>query len=242
MKMFMKGVLASIVLLGSQAVIAQDEEEENGWGGKGELGLVRTTGNTESEALNFNLEFTRTSEDWDHRLFASALATSEDGIQDNERYQFEAQSNRKLGGGNYIFAAFRWDADKFGSYDPQTTLTAGYGRELIKSATHTLKGEIGGGYRSLEERISGITSEEAIVRFSLDDEWNITDNTQWSNRLLVESGSDNTFTKFNTGLNVAMSDMFAVKVGFELRNNSKLPLGDSENTDTTMTVNLVYNF
>ena len=39
-----------------------------------------------------------------------------------------------------------------------------------------------------------------------------------------------------------MSDKLAISVGFEVRNNSKIPPGDSEETDTTTTVNLVYNF
>jgi putative salt-induced outer membrane protein len=238
-------LLAAATTMFTTTALAQDEEGDGfmaGWTGKGEFGLVKTTGNTDSEALNFNLEFIKESELWRHRMFASALTTSEDGEKDNERYQLELQSDRKLDEKSYIFGAFRWDADKFGAYDPQMTLTAGYGRELMSSERHTLKGEIGGGYRDLEERETGVTSSEAIVRFLLDDTWTITDNTEWVNRLLVESGSDNTFSQFNTGLNVAMNSKFAIKVGFEARNNTKVPPGDSEKTDTKTTVNLVYNF
>ncbi len=238
-----KMLSATALLLTAQMASAQlTDPDDIGWSGKGELGIVSTTGNTESEAMNFNVEFIKTTETWRHRFFSSALSTSEDGIKDNERYQLEAQSDRKLTEVSYIFGALRWDSDKFGSYDPQATLTAGYGREFMKSETHTLKGEIGAGYRSLEERASGISEEEMIIRIVADDWWQITDTTQWENRLLVESGSSNTFTQFTTGLNVAMSDKFAVKVGFELRNNTKVPPGDSEKTDTTTTVNLVYNF
>ena len=239
-----KFLLAAGTLLISAGALAQDEDEGflGGWTGKGEFGLVKTTGNTDSEALNFNLEFIKESELWRHRMFASALTTSEDGEKDNERYQLELQSDRKLDEKSYIFGAFRWDADKFGAYDPQMTLTAGYGRELMSSERHTLKGEIGAGYRSLEERETGKTTDEAIARFLLDDKWTITDNTEWVNRLLVESGSENTFTQFNTGLSVAMNAKFAIKVGFEARNNTKVPPGDSEKTDTKTTVNLVYNF
>jgi putative salt-induced outer membrane protein len=235
---------AAAMALMSAPLFAQDAEEEgvNGWTGKGEFGFVSTTGNTESQALNFNLEFIRENELWRHRVFGAALSTSEDGDKDNERYQLELQSDRKLNETSYIFGAFRWDADKFGAYDPQMTLTAGYGRTLVSSETHTLKGEIGAGYRKLEERETGNTTDEAIARFLLDDVWTITDTTEWGNRLLVETGGENTFTQFNTGLSVAMNQALAVKVGFELRNNTKVPPGDSEKTDTKTTVNLVYNF
>jgi putative salt-induced outer membrane protein len=224
-------------------VYAQDEEEiELGWTGNGEFGLVNTTGNTESFALNMRLEFIKTTETWRHRFAATSLVTTEDGDQDNERYTAEIQSDRKLGEKSYLFGVYRYDADRFGAYDPQQTATAGYGRELMKSEKHELKGEIGAGYRNLKETVSGDSSSEVIVRLLLDDTWQVFKSSVWTNRLLIETGADNTFTQFNTGLAVSMTDKFAVKLGFEIRNNSKVPPGDSENTDTITTMNLVYNF
>ncbi len=241
--------LAQMILLGGQilltaSVFAQDEEEEItlGWEGAGEFGFVSTTGNTDSVALNAKLNFVLTQERWRHRFTGTVLHTSEDGITDNERYTLEMQSDRKLSEKSWLFGAFRWDADKFGSYDPQLSVTAGYGHQLMKSEKHELKGELGAGYRKLEERLTGEESNEVIVRFLLDDSWQIWSTTLWTNRLLVESGSSNTFTQFNTGLAVAMTDKFAVKLGFEARHNTKLPPGDTEDTDTITSVNLVYNF
>jgi putative salt-induced outer membrane protein len=223
--------------------LAQDEDETKlGWSGTGEFGYISTTGNSETEAGNAKLEFIYNQEKWRHRLFAAANLSSEDGEEDSERYQFEAQTDYKLSDVSYLFGSFRWDADKFGPYDPQSSLTAGYGRELFKTPNHLLKAEIGAGYRQLEERVSGETTSDAILRLLLDDSWQITENTQWLNRLLVESGSDNTFSQFNTALQVAMNAKFAVKLGYEIRNNSDIPPESTEKTDTTTTVNLVYNF
>jgi putative salt-induced outer membrane protein len=170
--------------------------------------------------------------------------TSENGIEDNERYTMEIQSDRKLSEVSWLFGAFRWDADKFGSYDPQMSLSAGYGRQLMKSEKHSLKGEIGAGYRKLEARVSGDSNSEFIGRFLLDDSWQVFTTTLWTNRLLVEAGSSNTFTQFNSGLSVSMTDTFAVKLGYEVRHNTDVPddIADSEKTDTVTSVNLVYNF
>ena len=244
MRYLLKFILASSLVLSAASVFAQDEEEERvlGWTGTGEFGFVSTTGNTESEALNAKLNFVLTRERWRHRFSGTALTTSEDGIKDNERYTMEIQSDRKLSEKSWLFGAFRWDADKFGSYDPQVSLTAGYGRLLMKSEKHELKGEIGAGYRKLEERISHNSSSEAIARFVLDDSWQVFSTTLWTNRILIESGSSNTFTQFNTGLAISMTDRFAVKLGFEARNNTNIPPGDTEDTDTITSVNLVYNF
>lgn len=238
-----KTLLAASLFLMTTAAFAQDEKAADyGWKGKGEFGFVNTTGNTDSTAINMKLEFIKTTETWRHRLSGTVLATSENGTQDNERYTFEAQSDRKFSEANYVFGSFRWDADKFGSYDPQMSITAGYGHQFMKSEKHELKGEIGAGYRKLEERQSGESSSEPILRFLLDDSWQVLESTMWTNRLLVESGSDNTFTQFNTAAKIAMNEKFAVSIGFEVRNNTNIPPGDSEDTDTITTVNLVYNF
>ena len=221
------------------------EEEDHGpWEGAGEFGFVDTSGNTNSTAMNLKLNFIRTGKRWRHRFTGTALMTSEDGDKDNERYTMEVQSDRKLTEKSWLFGAFRWDADKFGSYDPQLSLTVGYGYQLMKSEKHELRGEIGGGYRKLEARVSGDTNSEFIGRFLLDDSWQVFKSTMWTNRLLVEAGSSNTFTQFNTALAIAMNSKFAVKVGYERRHNTDVPddIADSEKTDTITSVNLVYNF
>ena len=244
MNYFTKITLLGLFLLTSNAFAQDDADEEKklGWSGSGEAGLVNTTGNTESLALNFKAEVIRTTDRWRHRLFGTVLNTSENGITDNKRYTAELQSDRKLTEKGYLFAVYRYDADRFGAYDPSQTLTAGYGNQLMKSEKHALKGEIGAGYRNLKDRISRESEGEFIMRFVLDDNWQVWKTTNWSNRLLVETGSNNTFSQFDTALAVSMTEKFAVKIGFQVRNNSKLPPGDSEHTDTVTTVNLVYGF
>lgn len=238
-----KLVLTCSLMFCAAGVNAQEKAAGDiGWEGSGEMGFVNTTGNTETVAVNIKLNFVRTGKKWRHRFSGTALRTSEDGIEDNERYTTEIQSDRKFGEKSWLFGAFRWDADKFGSYDPQLNFTLGYGRQLMQSEKHQLKGELGAGYRKLTETVSRVSNTEAIIRFLLDDSWHVFKTTKWSNRLLIESGSSNTFFQFNTGLAVSMTDRFAVKLGFEVRNNTKIPPDDSQHTDTITSANLVYNF
>ena len=245
MRDLIKIILASGLFLLATSVYAQDDAEEEtplGWSGVGELGFVKTSGNTDSSALNVKLEFVRTTERWRYRFAGTALTTSENGTKDNERYTAEAQADRKLDEKSYVFGVYRYDADKFGAYDPSQSFTVGYGRQFMNSEKHVLKGEIGAGYRSQKERITGEKFNDAIVRILLDDSWQIFSTTAWTNRLLIEAGSNNTFTQWNTGLAVSMTEKFALKLGFELRNNSTVPPGDSKKTDTITSANLVYNF
>ncbi len=238
-----KILLAGLLLLTS-GVQAQEQESvvDTSWNGTGEFGFVSTSGNSDTETLNLKLEIIKSSENWQFRFAGAALTSSNDGSKDAERYTAEFQADRKLDEKSYVLGVARWDADKFGAYDPQQTVTVGYGRQLIKTDRHELKAEIGLGYRDLEDANTGANSGEVIVRALVDGVWVITPSTQWNNRLLVESGADNTFTQFNTGLTVAMNSRFALKLGFEIRNNTDVPAGVSDKTDTTTTMNVVYNF
>lgn len=244
MNNLLKATLAGSVFLFTANVFAQDEEEavDYGWNSTGELGYVSTSGNTDSTAFNVALEVLKNTENWRYRIAGTALITSKDGDKDNERYSAELQGDRKLDEKSYLFGVYRYDADKFGAYDPQQSFTVGYGRELMKSDNHLLKGEVGVGYKKSKARVSGNTDSEAIARLMLEDAWQIVASTAWNNRLLVEYGSDNTFTLFNTGLVVSMTERLALKLGWEYRHNSTIPAGTAEKTDTTTSANVVVNF
>jgi putative salt-induced outer membrane protein len=222
------------------SAFAQDADEL-GWSGKGELGFVSTSGNTDTTTLNFGVEFIKEQEQWRHRFAANAINAENSGTTTAERYGLEWQSDYKLSEISWVLGSFRYESDKFSAYDNQQTVTVGYGRKLIDTEVSQLVGEIGIGYRDAELRTTGLSESEAIVRGLLDYTRKVTDNTEFTNRFLVESGSDNTFIQNLAGLSVAMNDKFAVKLGFEYRNNSDVPLG-VDDTDTITSANLVYNF
>ena len=240
MKLMIKNVLfVAALLLLTTPLFAQDADEL-GWTGNGELGFVSTSGNTDTTTAKLGVEFIREMEKWRHRFGANALNAEDSGTTTAERYGMEWQSDYKLSDISWIFGSFRYESDKFSAYDNQQTLTTGYGRKLIDTEVSQLVGEIGAGYRDAELQ-SGFSESEAIVRGLLDYTRQITGNTEFTNRFLVESGSDNTFIQNLTALSVAMNDKFAVKLGFEYRNNSDVPPG-VDDTDTITSANLVYNF
>lgn len=236
---------ATAALLGvSQPVMSADENEEKkeGWTGKGEFGYVQTSGNTDTSALNMALEFTYEKDQWRHRLGATALRSEQDDMIDAERYTLGAQSDYKLTERSYVFGAFRYGADKFAPYDPVSTLTAGYGYTIIDNGSHYLLGEIGAGYRTQEDALTGESHNDAIARGRLDYRWAVSETTEFANLFLVEAGADNTFMQNDTSLSVAINARFAVKMAFQVRHNTDLPPGAVDDTDTQFTTNLVYKF
>ncbi len=188
------------------------------------------------------LEFTYEKDQWRHRLGATALRSEQDDMIDAERYTLGAQSDYKLSERSYVFGAFRYGADKFAPYDPVSTFTAGYGYTIIDNGPHYLLGEIGAGYRTQEDALTGESQNDAIARGRLDYRWAVSETTEFANLFLVESGADNTFMQNDTSLSVAINARFAVKTAFQVRHNTDLPPGAVDDTDTQFTTNLVYKF
>ena len=67
-----------------------------------------------------------------------------------------------------------------------------------------------------------------------------TENTKITNKLLAESGSENTAVQNDIALQVSMNETLALAVGIGVRYNTDPP-PLAESTDTLFTVNLVYN-
>jgi putative salt-induced outer membrane protein len=241
-KQFTIAALISGVTILSAPLMAQDEEPPpEGWRGSGELGYVKTSGNTETSSLNLALEFIYEKEKWRHTLGATALRSKKSGTVDAERYTLSAQSDYKFNEKSYLFGAFRHDADEFAGYNPVTTLSAGYGRELVNTEKHFLLGEVGAGYRRQEVALTGESENGAIFRGRLDYRWTVTATTEFGNQFLVEAGSDNTFIQNDTNLSVAINSAFAVKLAYLIRYNTDPP-AFTDDTDTQFTTNLVYSF
>jgi putative salt-induced outer membrane protein len=234
--------MAAALLLAPVSLRAEDNDTPDyGWAGKGELGLVASSGNSDTRSLNMALEFTYEAEKWRQRLAAGAIYAENDGDKTANRYDLGAQSDYKLSTKSYLFGAARYENDDFSAFEDQTTVTFGYGRQLLDSARHQLKVEAGAGYRTATVAASGESEDGVVFRGLLDWAWQLTSSTSLDERYLVESGSDNTYMQNDLGLSVAINSRLALKLGYQVRNNSDVPPGVKK-TDTLTSANVVYHF
>lgn len=211
------------------------------WTGKGEFGLVVSRGNSDTETLNLGLEFQRESEKWRNALNLTALRASDDGERTAERYTLGYKSDYKFNEISYLFGALRYDRDEFSSYEYQASFSVGYGRQLLDSESQQLSLEFGPGIRRTEEADTGMTDTSIIGRFSADYAWTISESAEFTDNLLVEAGSENTFAENKAAINVAINSRFALKFAVAVRHNTDVEPG-REKTDTLTTANLVYKF
>jgi putative salt-induced outer membrane protein len=173
------------------------------------------------------------------------------------RYEAGASAGYKLDERSYIVGALRYENDDFSPYEYQAVASIGYGYTLLKNTTDELSAEIGPGYKRYQPiDVLGPdtvgdpplpvlhkydSQGEVVGRGLIAYKHNFSENTSFVDTLLIEAGGDNTFMQNDAGLAVAINKSFALKVGYQVRNNSDVSPG-TKKTDQLVTTNLVYNF
>ncbi len=232
--MFRKIMLASgllVMSLGAQAELS----------GKGEFGLVFNRGNSESESANARLGLEWERERWGNEFTARAVYARDGGSTSANRFTLANSLNYSVNERSYATGALRYDRDRFSSYTYQSSVAAGFGYRVVRTEAHRLTLEAGPGYQFAEVRDTGDVENQLILRGMANYRWQISESTRLSNRLLVESGSSNTFTENALSLGVAINSRLSLSTGLTITNNTDVEPGRKK-TDTLTTINLGYNF
>lgn len=225
------------------------------WSGSGgELGFASAHGNSTSETFNGRLYMRYAEGDWIHSMDLFGLRTSAeysrkqpDGtsirVSQTTAYRYSAAAGSALQMGEYrqLLANARYERDEFATYDSQSSISLGYGTRLIDAGRTTLDAQLGPGIRRIHEAATDETQTGLIGRGQMDLRVRLTDNTALTNKLLVESGSTNTFAQNDLGVSVSMNTHLALKAGWQTRHNSEVAVG-KRRTDTLTTMNVVYTF
>lgn len=233
--MWIKRILLATTVMLTGVAQAQD------WKGEGELGLSLSSGNTDTENLNARLGLARELDRWRHTLGLEALRAKTDGSVTAERYVLSGKSDYKLTNTLYAFGALRHERDEFGSFEQQTSATVGVGDRLIESDRTSLDLSAGVGMRSSKIRATGETDDEAILRLGGKLAHRFNPVLSFSEELLIESGSDNTYVESATGLTAKLDEDLAAKFGLLVKHNTDVSPGQDK-TDTLTTISLVYSF
>lgn len=220
------------------------------WSGKGEGGLVIASGNTETETANAKIQLANEIDEWKHQFGGAGLyASSAAEGTTARRWEAFAQSDYNFGPRTFWFGAVRYEDDEFSGFEHQATVSTGIGRKFIDTDVTKLTGTAGVGYKFFETQAAfddagvpiapGESDSEAVFRGTLDFEHRLSMTTSVIDELIVEAGGDNTFVQNDLSLQVKMTDLLALAVGYSVRHNTDPPAGFEE-TDTLTTINLVY--
>ncbi|MGI1679069.1 MAG: DUF481 domain-containing protein [Cellvibrionaceae bacterium] len=245
-------------LLGCICALSATSTLADGWAGKGELGFVDVSGNSESRSLNGAITLEKTADQWKHIAKITALQSSTDGDTSGESYSAGWRSEYSFDARLYGFGDFRFFEDKFDSFDEIYTLAFGVGYRVIMEEDVTWNVSAGIGYRdtTLNEvtevrapitniLLSRTTTHEDISGATLllesDYKHKLSETTNFENYTRIEPTSDNTFVQNVTGLSVSINNALALKVGYDVRYNTD-PAKGFKSTDRITSVNVVYSF
>ncbi|WP_158701067.1 DUF481 domain-containing protein [Phytohalomonas tamaricis] len=208
--------------------------------GNAELGYTKISGNSDSETLLAKTTMTWYHNVWSYSLHAAANSASSDNETSAEEYLLAGRTRYNLSRLNYLFGLARWDKDRFSGYDSQTTLAAGYGRQLLVGPPHSLSVEFGPGVRH-DELSDGGNENHGLAYGGLDYAWQVSDTALFSQGLATEITGENIIGRSDTALKVAINDTLSLKLSYEVEFNDSPPADASSQTDTTTAVSVVYN-
>lgn len=237
--MFLKNSIALMVLLGATGQLIAAEPPRP-WKGEAELGIVATSGNTETTSVKAHAGVVHEQGKWRHTGKIDALNTSDATRTTGERYALSGKSDYKFDARSYVFGLVSYENDRFAGFDYRMSETLGYGYRVISQDTLTLDLEVGPGARQTQLRNSS-SENEFMGYLSGKLLWKFSPSASLSEDLTTEIGSDTTITRSVTALTAQLVGSLAMKLSFTARHISEVPASVKDlDTETAMT--LVYGF
>ncbi len=230
---------ASPVVVTSDSV-KKDQSVISIWASNIELGFVQTTGNTETESLNFRFAIDNKRQNWEHSLKLASVKNSDNMGTTAERYFIALKSEYKLNMFSYLFGRVQYEDDRFSGYNYQASEVVGYGRKLLNKENIKFNTEIGIGIRQNSFE-SGLMQTENIVVIAGDLGWTISESALLKEDLTIDIGEYRTISKSVTGLQTKINSSLSSKISYTVRHASEVPTG-TKKTDTELAITLVYTF
>lgn len=239
--------MTCLALLLPLSVQAQDSGARD-WEGEAELGVLVTTGNTEETNINGRLGLKHEVAKWRNTgEFRSAFSETE-GVTTAEKYRTELESNYKFDEQQYWFVRLFHEDDRFSGFEFQSSLTTGYGNRVWQTGERSfLDLSAGAGYRfnKLEEPgpDGSRDDDEAIGRVAARYDQALSATALFRQTLSVEMGLDGneTTTESETSIQANIVGGVSMKAAYRVQHLSDPPAG-SEDTDTELSVSLLYGF
>lgn len=230
--------LCGLAGLPAQSALA---ETEQGLGGRAAFSYADARGNTDTLAVTGEAEVVyNRGNGWIYDGRFGFVMREETNVTTEERYEARMTANYYWTPDDYMYGRLDWRKDNFGAIEEEFVPSVGYGRVLLDSEKHSLRGEVGVGYRFADLQ-DGTREEGVMASTGMRYRWNITEATNLFQNLLVQWSSDNTFLESETGLSTNLVGNLSGRFTYRVRRNSDVPAGTA-NSDFMTTIGLEYKF
>jgi putative salt-induced outer membrane protein len=218
-----------------------------------ELGVILTTGNTETSSYKAKLLAKQETKNWKNKFLLDSLYKEDELESDSaakttevtaEKYFVSAQGDYKLNEKHsalFIFASY--EDDRFSGYTYQGSVALGYSDRFFGNKVSFLEFSAGPGY-SFNKTDAGISDQAAMARIAIAYEYKISGHAKFNQDLSTEisvENDSNEKSKSESAITANLMDSLSLKASYTITNNSEVEAGN-ENTDTTTSVGVVYVF
>ena len=217
------------------------QEDAPKMSGEAELGYTHLSGNSNSRTLLAKGRLTWLTGRHTHTLRGETRSVQENDETSTEQYLVAGRERYDLQGPHYLFGFGRWEKDRFSGYDYQFTTIGGYGRQWLAGPDHILSTEFGPGYRH-DAYVDGKEEDLGLAYAALDYRWDLSEGAYFEQAISTEAATRNTTTRSITSLTAQLNSHLALKMSFELKNNTDPPDDAESNTDRTTSMSLLYSW
>ena len=220
-----------------------------------ELGMLFKSGNTRSTDMKAGYDFKYEKRLWRSTFAADLLIKKSDVIQadgtesfetTDQNWSLESKTNYTLNKANksYVYGNIDYDNTRFGSYDNQSSISAGWGREWYKTDVASFFADIGPGYKRDVLKDPTLNRSAFIIQAQALYVRQINEHVEFKQTVSVKyapkSGENSTY-KAESSITTKLIDTLQLKFAFKIDHNTEVPIGDKK-TDTQTAITLVYSF
>lgn len=246
--------LVLLALGGSGPARADDPPQppDGAWVGKGQGGLLVTSGNSSASSVNARVDLAETQGPWKNVVYVGGQYGKANGLLNSERLEGKYELDHKISGRLFWFGSVDGIKDLFSGFNYQATLSTGLGYTIFDTAETKLSTTVGVGYQRLQkqvvttvgtvtERTNEAAEGSVVGTAGAVLEQKLTSTTKLTDKLAITAGSLNTAVGNDLAVAVSLTDTLALSVGYGIRYNTA-PAPGVQKLDQTETVNIVFNF
>ncbi|QSZ40718.1 DUF481 domain-containing protein [Sulfurimonas aquatica] len=251
----MKKILLSTILASSLVVVAQAATEETPLVTHTELGYIETSGNTQTQTFNLDANAKKS---WgkhvgnamlDGQYATNKNATSGDVERIKNKYVAELTYDYDFTKRFAFTYLAGYKADEFSSFGYQYYTGPGAKYKAIVAKSHNLTVEAGALYAAdkFNDTLAITNKKEdtyAAYRLKALFDWKIVDNLKFNQEVSMRGSFEETKNYFiysKSGFTSKFSDMFSAGLSYKV-DYVATPAAGVQDTDTTLTLNLIVDY
>ncbi|AOW76710.1 hypothetical protein A3Q34_07500 [Colwellia sp. PAMC 20917] len=227
-----------------------------------ELGALFKTGDNKSTDIKAGFDLDHELGLWRSTVRFDLLASKaeiedEEGVQQSQttdqQWKIVGQTNYTIGAKktNYVYANVSHDDNRFGGFETQSSISAGWGRRWFESKTGTFDADIGPGYKKDVVRLEDENGNEYtenksafIIQAQALYTRNLNEHVKFKQRFVAKyatKSGENSNYQAESSITTKLISTLQLKVSFKIDYNTDVEEG-KENTNTQTALTLVYSF